>query len=133
VWRRFLGYGASGWLIEVVMTGVCSVVIDRDGSATAKTYLWMLPVYGSGGLLLERLSGRVRGWRRPARALAYLPFIYGVEYGSGRLLRRFLGRCPWDYGCGEGTSRLVRLDYAPLWFLVALLFEPLRDRIGHRR
>jgi hypothetical protein len=127
VWRRFLGYGATGWLIEVAMTGFCAVLLDGDRSARARTYLWMLPIYGGGGLLLEQVSRRVRAWPRPLRALAHVPFIYGVEYASGRVLRRVLGRCPWDYGCDGARSRLVRADYAPLWFMVALLFELLRE------
>jgi hypothetical protein len=129
-WRRFIEYGLVGWLLEVMMTGVSSALIQRDASARGHTFLWMLPIYGTGGVLIEALSGRVGAWPRAARALAYLPVIYGVEYGSGWMLRRALGRCPWDYGCGgqgPGASRLVRIDYAPLWFMVALLFEPVRD------
>jgi uncharacterized membrane protein len=125
---RFLKYGVVGWLLEVMMTGASSVLIERDTRATARTFLWMLPIYGTGGLLIETASMRLRRWPRIARALAYLPFIYGVEYLSGRVLQRLLGECPWDYRRGmEDPARLVCPEYAPLWFAVALLFEPVRD------
>jgi uncharacterized membrane protein len=128
IWRRFFKYGAVGWLLEVVMTGASSILVARDTSATARTFLWMLPIYGTGGLMIERVWTRVRRWPRGARACAYLPVIYGVEYVSGRILRRVLGQCPWDYRRRVGDpSRLVEPSYAPLWFVVALLFEPVRE------
>jgi hypothetical protein len=129
VWCRFLTYGAMGMIIEVVTTGSTAAVIQRDRAATGKTYLWMLPIYGLGGLLLERISDLVhaRRWSRTARALAYLPAIYGLEAASGAALRCLIRRCPWDYtGKRLALRGLVRLDYAPLWLGVAYLFEPVR-------
>jgi uncharacterized membrane protein len=127
-WRRFFKYGVVGWLLEVVMTGASSILIARDTKATARTFLWMLPIYGTGGLMIEKVWARVRGWPRAARACSYLPVIYGVEYVSGRILRGVLGECPWDYRRRErDPSRLVQPAYAPLWFVVALLFEPVRE------
>jgi uncharacterized membrane protein len=126
-WRRFFKYGVVGWLLEVVMTGASSV-LARDTAATARTFLWMLPIYGTGGLLLERVRARVRDWPRGARAGAYLPVIYGVEFVSGLILREVLGHCPWDYRRHvRDPSRLVQPSYAPLWYAVALLFEPVHD------
>jgi hypothetical protein len=128
MWRRFLLYGAIGWALEVLMTGASSALRRRDRFATARTYLWMFPIYGGGGLLLERLGRAVVRWPRPARWFVYMKAIYAVEYGSGWLLRRALGACPWDYGrCRLGISGLVRADYLPLWLLVAGSFEPIRD------
>lgn len=126
-WRRFFKYGVVGWLLEVLMTGASSV-LARDSSATARTFLWMLPIYGTGGLLLERVRAQVRDWPRGARAGAYLPVIYCVEFASGLMLRRVLGTCPWDYRRRvRDPSRLVQPSYAPLWYVVALLFEPVHD------
>jgi len=132
MWRRFAAYGAVGWLLEVAMTSLTSVLTGRDRSATASTYLWMHPIYGVGGLILERVARWPRMRRQPrlARNLAYLPVIYGVEYASGLFLRRLLGRCPWDYSaCRWNVSGVIRLDYVPLWFVVACLFEPVRDAL----
>ena len=34
--------------------------------------------------------------------------------------------CPWDYSqCRANIHGLIRLDFAPLWFAVGLLFEQL--------
>src|SRR5579883_2023555 len=95
--RRWAFYGCCGWVLEVAFTGVASI-LDRDLAATSRTYLWMFPIYGFGGLVLEQwgdLLARV-GARRALRAAAYVPLIYAIELSTGWLLCRLLGRCPWD-------------------------------------
>jgi uncharacterized membrane protein len=126
VLKRFLLYGAAGWVVETLFTGFASA-IRRDRSARANTYLWMHPIYGGTALALEQVRRRMPRAPRWARALAYVGVIYGAEYGSGWLLRKMLGRCPWDYsGHGRNVHGLIRLDYAPAWYALALLFEPLQ-------
>lgn len=134
VLSRFLLYGAAGWTLEVFFTGVCSV-LGKDRAATAKTYLWMHPIYGGAALGLEQLEVLMKRRRIPfaARAAVHTLGIYGVEYSTGALLRRAVGRCPWDYGesGGRHLNGLVRLDYAPLWYGVAALFTLARPLL-HR-
>ncbi len=128
---KFFLYGCAGWVLEVCFTGTTAALFERDRSATGKTYLWMHPIYGATALGLEYLAKRLKFLPRPARALAYLAVIYGAEYGTGWLLKRILGRCPWDYtGHGYNVHGLIRLDYAPAWYVTALLFEPVRDALG---
>jgi hypothetical protein len=130
--RRFGFYGVVGWAIEVLMTGACSIVFDRNPSAMARTSLWMHPIYGAGGLLLEHVDRPFARWPRAVRALAYVPVIFAVEAATGALLRRAIGRCPWDYtGRGLHLKGLVRLDYLPLWYLVGYAFDPIR-KVAHR-
>lgn len=124
---RFLAYGLVGWVLEILFTGSTSV-LQGDRAAKARTYLWMHPIYGLAALGLEQVHDRIR-WAPPgARAAAYTAIMYAVEYGSGSLLRRFTGSCPWDYGKRPRSIKgLIRLDYAPLWFAVGLIMEPTRD------
>ncbi|MGI5860970.1 MAG: putative ABC transporter permease [Myxococcales bacterium] len=130
VLARFFIYGALGWCLEVLFTGVSAVIFERDRAATGKTYLWMLPIYGATALLLERLHDAMSA-PLIVRALVYLLVIYLAELSTGWALRRLLGRCPWDYtGRGLNFRGLIRFDYAPAWFLVALLFEPVRRLVG---
>ena len=111
--------------MEVGFTGVSSALIRKDRSATAQTYLWMHPIYGAAGVVLDFLAKRLRRLPRMLRAAAYLPVIYATEYSTGWLLCRFLGKCPWDYGDkGVNLKGFVRLDYAPYWYAAALAFEP---------
>jgi len=129
LFERFLAYGALGWCLEVLFTGLSAVLFRHDRSATGQTYLWMLPIYGGAGLLLEAMHHALLGTGAGLvlRILAYVIVIYSVEAASGHALRRLLGRCPWDYGDARfGIRGLVRLDYAPFWALVGLLFEPVQ-------
>jgi len=131
VLKRFLLYGCAGWVMEIFFTGASSALFERDRSATAKTYLWMHPIYGAAGLALEALRRRLRFLPRMVRAAAYLPIIYAAEFSSGWLLCRVLGRCPWDYGQrGLNYKGLIRLDYAPAWYAAALLFEPAAQKVS---
>lgn len=128
---RFLLYGCTGWVLEVLFTGAGSA-LKRDRSATARTYLWMHPIYGGTALALEEVSARLKPLPRPLRALAYTALIFAAEYGTGWVLKRLLGRCPWDYSPHPfSVHGFIRLDYAPAWYLTALLFEPVRDSLLH--
>ncbi|MBS2030218.1 MAG: hypothetical protein JST54_20110 [Deltaproteobacteria bacterium] len=128
---RFFIYGLLGWVVEVLFTGA-SAVLARDRAATARTYLWMHPIYGLGMLALDQLGTHMSAVSWPARAALYVAVIYAMEFASGSILRRVLGRCPWDYGAtGINVRGLVRLDYAPAWYLAALLFDPVRLAVVH--
>ena len=59
-----------------------------------------------------------------------MSLIFSGEYISGRLLSKH-SMCPWDYGRSKwNICRVVRLDYAPVWFGAGLLFE--RILLPHR-
>lgn len=65
------------------------------------------------------------------RAAVYGLGILGVEYVSGRVLRRLTGSAPWDYGDARLAigGGLVRLDYLPLWAAFGLGLERVHDRL----
>jgi uncharacterized membrane protein len=132
--ERFGLYGVAGWAMEIVFTAASR---QLDGSGDRKlqghTYLWMLPIYGLTALLFDPVQRRVAHRPPAVRSAAYAAAFVGVEYGSGALLRKVTGVCPWDY---TGRSRFVvdgvtRLDYAPLWALAGLGVERL-DRLFDR-
>ena len=130
--RRFLAYGVLGLGVEVVFTSVGRALSTRDPRLQGRTYLWMLPIYGAGGLFLERLHARLlrRKVPPPVRALAATGAIFAWEYGAGSLLRALVGECPWKYERGITLGGCVRLDYAPFWYGTALLFELLQCEVG---
>jgi uncharacterized membrane protein len=131
VLRRFLGYGFVGWALEVAFTAVTGSLPIRDRHLRGHSYLWMLPIYGAGGLLLERLHDRLAhlGVPRWARSLAYTGGIYGLEFGSAALLNRTVGVVPWRYLNGLHIRGYVRLDYAPFWYACGWLFESLEREL----
>jgi hypothetical protein len=125
---RFVIYGAAGWVAEVFFTGAAAALFERDRLARATTSLWMHPIYGLAGLALEQIQARLKPSPRLVRYGAYLSLMYGVEYASGWVLKRCLGVAPWDYtGRGLNIHGLIRLDYAPAWLALGVMFEPFRE------
>ena len=120
---RLLVYGLVGWAVD-------SLFVFAHTGRQRPSSLLNVPVYGLAQPLFEPLHDRLR-WRSPAaRAAAYGGGILCVEYASGQLLRRLIGRAPWDYdGARFAVDGLVRLDYLPLWAAFGLGLERLHDRL----
>ncbi|HYD50744.1 MAG TPA: hypothetical protein VEB21_20475 [Terriglobales bacterium] len=127
---RFLLYGAFGWCAEIVWTAVTDSIEARlakqplDVRLVGRTYLWMFPIYGLGGLLFEVVHAAIAVQAWPVRGLIYMLGCFAVEYVSGWLIRAVSGACPWDYSHRRWhVQGLIRLDYAPVWFVFGLLLE----------
>jgi uncharacterized membrane protein len=123
-WHRALVYGAVGVLIEMLFTGIYSVIIDRNPRAIATSYLWMIPIYGLAGLILETLNRVLYSvW---LFAPAMVIFIYAYEFVWGWVLERLAGKKIWDYGRGKHTIMgYVNFRYLPFWLLLACFFGPM--------
>jgi len=131
MWLRFVLYGLGGWCGEVIWTSIRDRVRGRvdDWKLKGTTYLWMFPIYGSIALLYEPAHDAIRLWAWPLRGLGYMLGFFAIEYLTGWLLKRLTGSCPWDYSRWSPTSinGFIRLDYAPIWFLVGLGLESIHD------
>lgn len=101
----------------------------KDWSLTAKSYVWMLPIYGLAAFLFEPLHNAIREYVWPLRGVIYVTGIYIVEFVTGCILRKFTGKCPWDYSLRSRYHfhGLIRWDYAPIWFLFSFGLERLHD------
>jgi len=125
---RFIIYGMVGWMMEVIWTGLHSL-LHKDYSLVAKTYLWMFPIYGL-VVCMEPIFIKVQQFPWIFRGGIYMSCIFLVEYLTGFLLKKGIGQCPWDYkGTPFQIKGLIRLDYAPVWFCVGLLMEWLFFRL----
>lgn len=121
--RNFILCGIFGWCIEILWTAF-EKFRRRDMKLIGNTSIWMFPIYGMASLFapiyrfIQRANIIVRGF-------VYMLSIFTAEYATGYILKRH-DMCPWDYSkCKYNINGLVRLDYAPLWFLVGLVFEKL--------
>ncbi len=118
---RFLVYGLAGWAID-------SLFVSAHTGRRRPSSLLNVPVYGLAQPLFEPVHDRLRERSLVERAVVYGGGILVVEYASGRLLRRLVGRAPWDYGRARwGIDGLVRLDYLPLWGVFGLGLERVHD------
>lgn len=124
---RFLVYGLLGWTMEVFWTGLGSLV---KGNLTLQgvSYLWMFPIYGL-AVLLEPLHDRIRDAAWYLRGSIWTVMIFAIEAFTGYLIKLLTGTIPWDYSDSSryAVAGLIRLDYAPVWFVVGLIFERLHD------
>ena len=119
--KNFIKCGLTGWLFEVCWTGFLSFR-RREKKLLCKTSIWMFPIYGLASLFAP-LSRLIKGKNTFVRGSIYTVFIFAIEFVSGMFLKK-RQCCPWDYtGKKYNLKGLIRLDYAPLWFLSGLLFE----------
>lgn len=114
-------------------------IMAQDWRLMGRTSLLMFPIYGMGALLapigsgIDRFLGEtaVRPSDRYLRhGMIYMVLIFTAEYLSGAWLKA-RGICPWDYsGTRTSVNGLIRLDFAPLWFGIGLLFEEITKKKG---
>ncbi len=129
---RFCIYGLLGWCFEVAFTAITEKAWGRqqDWRLVGHSYLWMFPIYG----LLAPLGEPIHNFMRPhfwlLRGIVYTAGIWLVEYGTGWLLRKFTGKCPWDYSMFRGHFKgIVALEFGPVWFMFGLAFEKVHDAL----
>ncbi len=121
---RFIIYGLLGWCVEIFWTGISSL-LQGNTNLTGWTYLWMFPIYGL-AIFLEPIYSKIKSQPILIRGGIYTLLIFSVEYLSGWLLKNTVGACPWNYSqVPYSIDGLIRLDYAPAWFTLGLLFEKL--------
>lgn len=131
---NFIKCGIAGWCLEIIFTSIESIAAG-DLRLMGRTSLIMFPIYGMGALLrpigrwLDRWLGDFRTLRHRDQIWRHgmndMVLIFFVEYVTGAFLRH-AGICPWDYsGRYFGIDGLIRLDFAPCWFLAGLLFEQI--------
>lgn len=129
--KRFLFYGVTGWGIEIVWTGLGSL-ISGDLRLMGYSNIWMLLIYGC-AVFLEPLHDIIAEWNWLARGAIWMVLIWGMEYTSGFLLYIVLGVHPWIYSGPLAIDGLVTLAFAPAWFCAGLLFERIHNMLdGYR-
>ncbi len=120
--QNFIICGLYGWCMECLWTGIASMRKHTDKKLSCHTSVWMFPIYGMAACLspvckiLKNRNALLRGG-------VYTLIIFSAEYTSGVFLKKY-GACPWDYSKAKLNYKgVVRLDYAPAWFLAGLFFE----------
>ena len=124
--KNFFLCGIIGWCIEIIFTSLHSLK-NHDFRLLGVTSLWMFPIYGLGSLLIIPYK-IVRKYSFLIRGTVYTICIFLGEFFSGRLLSKFHA-CPWNYEKAPlNIKKVIRLDYAPLWFLFGLFLEKIIKR-----
>ncbi|MEG1458585.1 MAG: hypothetical protein RR056_05865 [Acetivibrio sp.] len=121
---NFILCGLCGWCFECFWTGLGAIRKKEDKRLICNTSIWMFPIYGSAALI-EPISHLLKPFSFITRGVVYTAFIFLTEFFTGSWLRK-RGACPWDYSDSSLNYKgLIRLDYAPLWFTMSLLYEKI--------
>lgn len=124
--QNFFRCGLICWAMEILWTGLHAFRV-RNLKLIGKSSLWMFPIYGCAAFLAPVMR-RMKGAHVLKRGLVYMLCIFSGEYISGILLKS-RNLCPWDYSKSPYQLQgIIRLDYAPVWFLVGLLYERVLTR-----
>lgn len=123
IFQKFFLCGTAGWCLEILFTAFDSFR-KRQLELKGSTSVWMFPIYGMAAFLLPIC--RLLKDKSPAlRGFIYMLCIFTAEFLTGSLLKRH-NLCPWDYSRAKlSVKGLIRLDFAPFWFLTGLFFERL--------
>lgn len=119
--KNFFTCGIVGWCLEILFTALHTFQ-KQDYKLKGNTSLWMFPIYGL-ATLLAPLSIALN--KKPVflRGCVYTFFIFLTEFITGKLLKKH-DLCPWNYETSKyNIQGVIRLDYAPLWFAMGLLYE----------
>lgn len=112
--------------MEIFWTGLHSL-LDGQGTMMGKTSLLMFPIYGCAAVIAP-LYHRLASIPAAVRGCLYTVGIFVTEFFAGSFLKH-LGICPWDYSHTPFHYRgVIRLDYAPVWFVTGLLFEKILSK-----
>ena len=99
--KDFFLCGFTGWCLEIFWTGLHSLFTGNFTMAYRK----------------------LKGFPVMVRGIFYSCGIFFVEFLIGSFFQK-LHICPWDYSHVPLQYKgVIRLDYAPLWFLTGLFFE----------
>ena len=128
--------GLTGWGLEILLTSVEGFAAG-DMKFMGKTSIYMFPIYGMGPKRIPiPYIGNMDSWIGDRGQIAVkdrifrhgildMVLIFSAEYLTGTFLKS-LGICPWDYtGRMLSVDGVIRLDFAPFWFMTGLLFEYL--------
>lgn len=123
---RYIIYGFLGWNMEIIWTGLGSVTTgSRD--LMGHTSVWMFFIYGM-AVLLEPVHAAIKNYNWFLRGSIWMCLIFVIEFVCGMVLS-FMGIYAWRYTGAASVMGVIRLDYAPLWFAVGLIFERVHNAL----
>ncbi|MCL5018429.1 MAG: hypothetical protein M1416_01530 [Candidatus Pacearchaeota archaeon] len=121
----FILFGFFGVALEVFCTSLSSFKNKKnDICLKGNSSIWMFFVYGFVYFIVLFVLNYFSDFHILLRGFAYMILFYSLEFTSGL----FLKRCrviPWNYSSDTkyNYKGIVRLDFAPLWFIGGLFSE----------
>ena len=124
----FVKCGILGWCIEIIWTAFHGIK-SKNNKFIGYTSIIMFPIYGLASVI-KPISLKLKKMKMPTiiRGIVYSIGIFMVELITGSILKK-TNNCPWDYSSAKYNIKgVVRLDYAPLWFVMGLIYEKILSK-----
>lgn len=117
--HRMVLYAVGGIFSEVLFTSLKSLVEHNDYTLHGKTQLWVIVMYGLGGLWFEVLEYYMRAFTFATRIVGYVLNTWAIEYVGGMIMVRLIGECPWMYTGWSNIHGYIQLSYFPVWGIMS--------------
>lgn len=121
----FVKCGILGWCIEIIWTAFHGIK-SKNNKFIGYTSIIMFPIYGLASVI-KPISLKLKKMKMPTiiRGTVYSIGIFMVELITGSILKK-TNNCPWDYSDKKyNITGVIRIDYAPLWCIVGVIFEKM--------
>lgn len=137
----FIIFGCLGTTVEVYFTAIKKFILDLnnlnklDFSFQGKSYIWMFFIYGMSSILFPLIYDVINDYPIILRLLIYAVVIFLVEFLTGSILDKILGKCPWHYTTDFSILGYIRLDYIFYWmgfgYLLEIVFKIINTILDH--
>ena len=118
---NFVKCGILGWCIEIIWTAFHGIK-SKNNKFIGYTSIIMFPIYGLASVI-KPISLKLKKMKMPT--IVYSIGIFMVELITGSILKK-TNNCPWDYSDKKyNINGVIRIDYAPLWCIVGVIFEKM--------
>ena len=121
----FVKCGILGWCIEIIWTAFHGIK-SKNNKFIGYTSIIMFPIYGLASVI-KPISLKLKKMKMPTiiRGIVYSIGIFMVELITGSILKK-TNNCTWDYSDKKyNINGVIRIDYAPLWCIVGVIFEKM--------
>ncbi|MEW5849438.1 MAG: hypothetical protein AB2A00_11525 [Myxococcota bacterium] len=119
-------FAMVGLGLEVVFTGVLDGITHRRKLLMGYSSVWYVPFYAAVPWAFERLWPYLVALPWFTRGAVYVVLFHVGEYLAMGLLRLLLGQSPSEESYRKSAYNihaLTRLDFAPAFFVMGMLFE----------
>lgn len=119
---KFLFFGLVGIAIHLLVTALKTTIRKRKLDLMGEASVVLIPVYGIIGIIYPIIAIHIGDNPWYVRGIVYMFAFYVFQFVIGLGLTK-LRLCPWKYTSTFSFHGLIRLEDAPLWFLLGLGIE----------
>ncbi|MBT4376509.1 hypothetical protein HOD29_03995 [archaeon] len=131
--HAILGLIVVGVSLEVFWTSLFNGIKKKDLRFKGTSYLWMFPIYAIAVFIFLFVTGVFMDVSIWIRGIVYLILFTLLEFLSGIVIRKLVGKSPWDYTnykikifekiIKSNLKGVICLQYLPVWYIYGIFGE----------